>query len=110
MLLTTTTITVRRPTDGDPYETSVGDPPAVAEGVPAHIGSPSGAEARIGGQQEAVSAVLLVDPDVDVARTDIVDDEATGERYDVAWVRRRTGLGLDHTKAGLTAFKGASVG
>lgn len=109
VLIETTTVTITRPLTGDPYE--IGSAVTeVATGLSAHISSPSGSEARIGGEREQVTAVLLIDPGVDLARTDRVVDDITGETYDVAWVRTRTGLGLDHVKAGLVAFKGAAVG
>lgn len=106
--LATTTVTVRRPAGDDPYETP-GESPVVAAGLAAHISAPSGSERFVGGQAERVDAVLLIDAGADVAHTDIIDDDLTGERWDVAWVRKRTGLGLDHLKAGLRAFKGAAV-
>lgn len=104
----TTTVTVRRPDpDADPYEGRTA--PVVQTGVPAHIGSPSGAELAIGGQQSRVTDVLLTDP-ADIRHTDHILDETTGDEYRIEWVRQRQGLALDHTKAGLVQFVGASVG
>lgn len=105
-LLTTTTITVYRPAEGDPYESAALS--VVAEGVAAHISSPSGAERDIGGSQTEIDAVLLADT-LDLNQTDQITDER-GDTYRVAWVRHRVGLGLDHTKAGLKVFQGASNG
>lgn len=109
MLLTTTTVTVTRPTAGDPYETSAGET-TVASGVAAHLSSPSGAEIDRGGQLEQVDAVLLAAPGVDLRHTDLVTDDVTDEQYRVAWVEARQGLGLDHVKAGLTRWHGAAAG
>ena len=53
---------------------------------------------------ERIDAVLLVDSTV--ARGDRVTDAATGAVYRVAWVAERTGLGLDHTRAGLVSASG----
>jgi hypothetical protein len=108
MLLTTTTVTVTRPTAGDPYETSAGST-TPATGIAAHIGSASGSEIDRGGQLEQVDAVLLADPALDVRHTDLVTDDVTGEQYRVAWVDERQGLGLSHVKAGLTRYAGAAA-
>lgn len=108
MLLTTTTISILRPVDGDPYVTAVES--TVATGVEAHISQPTGQELDQGGQLEQVDAILLTDPGVDLTHTDLVVDAGTDLRYRVAWVRERQGLGLDHTKAGLIAFSGGAAG
>lgn len=108
MLLTTTTVVVKRPVDGDPYEAAAES--TVASGVEAHISQPSGAEVDEGGQLERIDAVLLVGPGVDMTHTDLITDQGTGNEYRVAWVRERQGLGLDHTKAGLVAFDGGANG
>lgn len=110
LALSTTTVTIDRPNgDGDPYETPAA-PTTIGSGVPAHISSPTGADARVGGAEELVDAVLLIDDTPALARVDIVTDELTGEAYRITWTRRRTGLGLDHQKAGLVAVKGGANG
>lgn len=109
MLLTTTTVTVTRPTGGDPYETSSGST-TPATGVAAHISAPTGSEVDAGGQLERIDAVLLAEPSLDLRHTDLVTDDATGDLYRVAWLRLRRGLGLEHLKAGLVAFHGAAAG
>lgn len=104
--LTTTTITVQRPSAGvDPYE--VDTYITVASGHPAVISRPSGSGLRVGGDQQTISATLLADP-VDIRRYDRVTDEATGRVYDVVWSNDRYELGLAHTKAGLTFTDGAA--
>lgn len=104
----TTTITVRRPpADVDPYETATLT--TVAEHVRARIGSPSGADSRAGGDQEVIDAVLWCDP-IDLHHEDVVNDEQTGDTYQIRWTRRQNGLGLDHVKAGLLTVQGASLG
>lgn len=107
--LATTTITVERPADGDPYEAAASTATA-STGTPAHIGSPSGSEIDRGGQLERIDTVLLAEAGLDLTHTDLVVDEATGQRYRVGWVDHRRGLGLDHTKAGLARYSGGANG
>jgi hypothetical protein len=76
---------------------------SVASRVRAVIGSPSGAETVMGGSSEDVSAQLTCDP-VSLRHDDRVTDETTGDQWQVVWVRRRIGLGLDHVSAGLRAI------
>lgn len=106
--LATTTVTVERPADGDPYETATST--AVSAGTPAHIGSPTGREVDRGGQLERIDAVLLAAPGLDLTHTDLVTDDTTGQQYRVGWVDHRQGLGLDHVKAGLARFSGGANG
>lgn len=109
LILATTTITViEQGDDGDPYET--GTSTTLATGVPACIGSPQGDETRLGGEREQVDAVVNLDITPALGRSCVVVDELTGERWSVTWVRRRSGLGLDHQRAGLRAVKGAASG
>lgn len=99
--LATTTITVEATTEDEPGEGRTFE--TVATGVRAVIGSPSGAElAQPGGGTSTITDVLDCDPCPELLdHTNVVVDEATGLRYEVAWVKPRTGLGLDHVKAGL---------
>lgn len=100
--LTTTTVTVEDGDTPEPYEGTTWTTRHAA--APAHISSPSGRE-RVGDAGgERIDAVLLCD--VEVWRGDRVTDAATGDVYRVAWVLERTGLGLDHTKAGLVRTTG----
>lgn len=109
MLITTTTVTVKRPAGGgDPYEATTS--PTIASGVAAHISAPSGTEANVGGAQERVDAVALLPSRTDVRRADVVVDDLTGRTYRVGTVLARTGLGLDHTKATLTSVIGGASG
>jgi hypothetical protein len=106
--LTATTIAIRRPTEA---ATDPTDPPTVtpvAAGVPAVIASPAGTDFVAGGSRELVDAALLVDPDVDVQREDLIDDELTGATWRVTWLRERTGLGLGHLRGGLQRVTGAA--
>lgn len=106
--LSTTTITIRRPAAGvDPYEQTTAA--LVTQGIAAHIGSPGGADVRIGGDQQIITDHL--DADVcDLRHGDTVTDDGNGVTYQVVWVRRRIGLGLDHMAAGLVQVEGAANG
>lgn len=103
LTLTTTTVTIADGDTPEPYEGTTWTTRHTA--AAAHISSPSGRE-RVGSDGgERIDAVLLCD--VEVWRGDRVTDAATGDVYRVAWVLERTGLGLDHTKAGLVRATGA---
>ena len=106
VLLPTTSVTVAAAdAAAEPFEPST--PTVRATGQTAHISAPSGSE-RVGDAGgERIDAVLLCD--TTVARGDTVTDEATGTAYRVAWVHARTGLGLDHTRAGLVATTGEAT-
>lgn len=109
MLIATTTVSVKRPDgSGDPYEAAT--TPTIQSRVAAHISAPSGTEANVGGALERVDAVALLPQRTDVRRADIVVDELTARAYRVGTVVRRTGLGLDHVKATLTAVAGGNNG
>jgi hypothetical protein len=100
--LATTTIAVQAMTEPEPGEGRTAT--TVATGRRAVIGSPSGVEAYApGGGTASYTHGLRADPTPELAdNTCVVVDEATGERFEVAWVVHRRGLGLDHTVAGLT--------
>lgn len=90
--LATTTLTVKRPAAAEPYEAGV--LATVVAGVRAHISGPGGFENLGGGSQQDVTLPFACDV-ADVNHGDQVVDDATGVTYEVAWVQRRTGLGLD---------------
>lgn len=107
--LATTTITIRRPSvdpDRDPYEEDP-DPQTVAEGVRAHISSPSGRDQIVGGEQSIVTFSLTCDP-TDLQHTDTVIDDSSGEEFEVVWVKDRIGLGMDHVQASLRHVEGVA--
>lgn len=108
LTLPTTTGSILRPADGDPYESAATT--TLVQGLAAHLSDPTGSEIDLGGQQERIDAVLLTQPDIDLRHTDLWRDDPTGDLYRVAWVQPRRGLGLDHTKAGLVRFDGAATG
>jgi hypothetical protein len=107
--LATTTVTVTRPkSGGDPYEDATVS--EVARGVRANIVTPSGIERTGGGAQERIDAVLLCDPVAGLDHYCIVTDDRSAEAWQVAWVRTRRGLGMDHVRAGLNVVTGGSHG
>lgn len=103
VLLPTTTVTVADASTPEPFETTTYT--ARASGVAAHISGPSGSERAGSDGGERIDAVLLCDTTVE--RGDRVTDAATADVYRVLWVQKRTGLGLNHTKAGLVRATGA---
>lgn len=104
--LHTTTIAVSAAAEAEPGEGRTLTP--VAAGVRAAIVSPSGVERYApGGGTSTITHGLDCDPCPElVDHTNVVTDEATGEEFEVRWVVHRTGLGLDHTVAGLTSKRG----
>lgn len=107
--LATTTITVKRtPTDPDrdPYD----PPPAqttVASGVRAHISTARGSEDLAGSSREIVWFRIGCDPfPTGLRHTDEVEDDQTGEVYEVVWVKQRQGLGLDHFEGRMKQVSG----
>lgn len=99
--LATTTVLVEARSAAEPYEAAT----YTTRGAhPAHISGPSGAERQGDAGGERIDAVLLTEGTIE--RNDRVTDQATGTVYRVAWVHERTGLGLDHTRAGLVATAG----
>lgn len=100
--LTTTTVSIEDADTPEPYEGTTWTTRHTS--ASAHVSSPSGRE-RVGSDGgERIDAVLLTE--VEVWRGDRVTDASTGDVYRVAWVTERTGLGLDHTKAGLIRASG----
>lgn len=108
--LATTAITVYRAIADsgddtrDPYDSGQPSAEAVYKNVRANISTPTGRERNSGGSQEVVEFSLDCDP-IDLLHTDRVVD-ALGQSYEVVWIAKRTGLGLDHTRAGLRAVAG----
>lgn len=100
--LTTTTVAIADGDTPEPYEGTTWTTRHAS--AAAHISSPSGRERAGQDGGERIDAVLLTE--VEVWRGDRVTDSATGDVYRVAWVVERTGLGLDHTKAGLVRATG----
>jgi hypothetical protein len=106
----TTTITVEAVEDDpdrDPYDP---EPAATVlyEGVRANIGSVTGREYAVGGQQSITEPRLTCDP-IGLLHTHRVIDDQTGFVYEVNWVEQRTGFGLEHTTAILKRAEGLST-
>ena len=97
-MLYTTTITIRRPAAPVDVYDATPDAVLVGQGIPAHIGQPSGSSLSDGSEQETVTFRLDA-PLVDLIHGDIVTDDRTGLVYSTVWSKPRQGLGLDHTEA-----------
>jgi hypothetical protein len=76
--------------------------------VPAHLGSPGGAENRDGGARSDRTARLVCDT-VELRAQDRVLDQATGQYWSVQWVAQRSWL-LAHTVAELSRAEGTARG
>jgi hypothetical protein len=114
----TTTIGVwRAPTPAPDDEGDWPDPtdPVVRSkvftGVRAHISTSSGREnVASGSLREVADFRLSCDPvDGGLRHTDVVEDETTGEQFEVTWAHSRypQGLGMHHEQAGLRRFSTA---
>lgn len=106
-LLTTRSVLVeiQATLDGDPSDSRALPWHTVVSGLPCHISAPSGREVGTGSQR--IDAVLLGPRDTQIQRSSRVTDPDTGEVWMVLWVEQRTGLGLDHQKAGLRRINGS---
>lgn len=78
---------------------------AVATGIRAVIGQPSGSERLQGGSQMVITDHLTCDP-TDLRHTDQVRDEISGQWFAVVTTQLRTGLGLDHVESSLKRVVG----
>jgi hypothetical protein len=79
----------------------------IAAAVPANVTGASPTDvASAQATDQVVDAILHVQPGVDVQRLDRVRDAADGAWYQVVWVHRRSGLGLDRVRAGLRTDAG----
>lgn len=106
----TTTFSIQRATniDGDsqdPLEWETVH--AAIPGVPSYL---SGGEAVAKGSRERVDARVFLDTDVEISHTDRLVDDGTGDTWKIAYVRRRTGLGLDHMVVGVYEVTGVAQG
>lgn len=108
--LHTSRVTVWRVDNHEPYDPTP-EPESVATGVRAHISTATGGENVAGGSQEVVNFRMSCDQfDGGLRHTDTVEDEATGEVYEVVWSVARNGVGLDHFQAGLKQVSGVVSG
>lgn len=107
----TTTISVYAIAESEPGE---GRTRTVrASGIRAVIGALSGVETvRPGGGEERVAARLDCDTTTStgaaltIAHTDQIVDEQTGETFEVGWVKRKNGHGLDHYEGQIVLVAG----
>ena len=105
----TTTITVLRVSadpDRDPYDPEP-EPSTVASGVRAHISTQAGEETVAGGSQQVTNHRLSCDPFTGgLHHKDRIEDDTSGEVYDVVWSVSRYGVGMDHFQARLNQVSG----
>jgi hypothetical protein len=99
----TTTIDIYTPDADEPYEPDTYS--VLYSTVPAHIGSPSGADVVANAGQATITHVLNCAVTV-IGQNDRVVDTRTDVVYEVVWSDVRYGLGLDHTRAGLRRIEG----
>jgi hypothetical protein len=103
--VSTTTIAVYRAAENEPGEGRTFT--RVATGVRANIGALTGTEiTRPGGGEMVAVGRLDCDP-TDIAHTDQILDENTSERFEVLWVKKKLGLGLDHIEGSVALVQGA---
>lgn len=101
--LATTTITVETATENEPGESRTWS--LLAAGVRAQIGSPSGTEdTSPGGARTTLTTHLECDVVPGLTHLCRVTDEATGEVWEVQWVKQRALI--PHMAAGLTRWQG----
>jgi hypothetical protein len=108
--LSSTRITVTRSTGADqgtldPYDSPAPAIETVATGVRARVSEPTADTKLSGGQRVVWTARLVADP-TDIRAGDTVTD-SEGTVWTVLWASERTGIGLDHTSAGLRMTEGA---
>jgi hypothetical protein len=106
--IATRTVTILR-ADGleahDSYDPAPDYRPLVS-GVRAVISTPTGAERTSRAEAETVHAHLVLDPfDGQLTHLDRLTDDL-GRTWRVEWVQEVTGMGLDHTAAGLVRYHG----
>lgn len=102
LLISTTTVSLYRPTSRDPY--TAAEPVLVASGIDAQQSNPAGAGVP---QQSTVDSLYHLAPDTDVQKQDELVDDVTGRRWEVTWVEARHGFGLDRILVGVNAISGA---
>ena len=109
--LTTTTLTLDRPTNltGDSAEEL--NFQTIATGIPGAVVFPTGSESVIQGDRERVDGKVEIEPqNFMIYRYDRFTDEQTGNVWSVSYARLRQGLGLDHWEIGVYAVAGIARG
>lgn len=82
----------------------------LTQGVPAHIGRPTGSERLApGGGASNVDAVCWARLTTGVTATGKVVDDTTGDTWEIVAVFHQRGLGLDHTRVDLRATTGRAA-
>lgn len=103
--ISSTTISAYHMTETEPGEgrTRV----LYAQGVRANIGGLGGGESnRPGGGEMLISGRFQCDT-IAMTHTDIIVDETTGYTFEVQWVARKSGMGMDHLEGNCALKQGA---
>lgn len=77
------------------------------------LGTPSyfsGSESVAHGSRERVDVRMFLPFELDLTHYDRILDEDTGDTWSVAYVRKRRGLGINHTIAGCYEVTGVARG
>lgn len=108
LVLAATTVTVwRLPQDStrDGYDTPPDREPVMRE-LRATVGSPSGGATLTVGNRQVTAFGFTADP-FDFKRDDLIQDEQTGEKYILVWVKPTGGLGFEFMTGALRQVEGA---
>jgi hypothetical protein len=101
---TTTTVTIENLADGStPYEGNQYESAFSVDGVVSNL---SGSARYIGGNGQAVTAVLHVDSPTEFGLGARITDQSTGARYTVVDRVERYEFGADYIRAGLQHYDG----
>ena len=79
-------------------------------GIPGTTSYYSGTESVAHGDRERVDCRIFLDTDADIRHYDRIFDENTDDAWEIAYARRRIGLGLDHLVLGAYEVTGVARG
>ena len=108
--LTTTTFRWERATniDGDSEDPLEWE--TLGTGIPGTTSYYSGSESVAHGDRERVDCRIFLDTTEDIHNYDRLFDETTGDAWEIAYARKRIGLGLDHLLLGAYEVTGVARG
>lgn len=106
MMPWTTTITIKRQADEDPYDRTSAIESTIAA-IPAHISFSRGSESIVGGERSTIFARCICGIIDDVRHTDTLIDNTTDDQYLIQSVISKVGFGLDHLEIDLLKVEAA---